>query len=128
MRVAVVTAAVVTAACARAAHEASRTYCIALDDLSQPSWEDAPEWQRSSAIKGVELALRGATPEESHISWLAEKTRTGWAYGPLKDAEAKTHPCMVPYADLPPAQRAKDALYLASVRAMAAALSSVDRP
>ena len=30
-------------ACARAAHEANRAYCIAIGDTSQPSWDDAPE-------------------------------------------------------------------------------------
>ena len=29
-------------ACARAAHEANRAYCLALGDTSQPSWDDAP--------------------------------------------------------------------------------------
>ena len=28
----------------------------------------------------------------------------------MKDPAAKTHPCMVPYADLPESQRRKDAL------------------
>jgi hypothetical protein len=40
----------------------------------------------------------------------------------VKDPEKKQHPCMVPYADLPAAQRAKDALFLGTVRNMAAAL------
>lgn len=109
-------------ACARAAHEANRAYCIAIGDNSQPSWDDAPGWQRSSAINGVAGALAGATPEQSHESWLAEKRATGWKYGPIKNPDTKEHPCFVPYADLPPSQRAKDDLFLAVVRATAAAL------
>lgn len=109
----------ITEACARAAHEANRAYCCALGDASQPSWETAPEWQRSSAMKGVTGALAGNTPEQSHEGWLAEKIATGWVYGPVKDPEAKQHPCMVTYADLPPAQRAKDAVFIAVVKAVA---------
>lgn len=109
-------------ACARAAHEANRAYCIAIGDTSQPSWEEAPRWQRASARMGIKGALAGNTPEQSHESWLAEKRRTGWVYGATKDPERKEHPCMVPYADLPPEQRAKDKLYLAVVRTMFDAL------
>jgi hypothetical protein len=109
-------------ACASAAHEANRRYCISIGDSSQPHWEDAPEWQKNSARQGVKLALEGATPEQSHRSWLALKESEGWAYGPVKDVAAKTHPCMLPYAELPEAQRKKDGLYLAVVRAMALSL------
>lgn len=108
-------------ACARAAHEANRAYCIALGDLSQSAWDVAPDWQRSSAINGVAGVLRGNTPEQSHESWLAEKAATGWKYGATKDPEKKEHPCFVPYAELPPAQRAKDHVFVGVVRAVAAA-------
>lgn len=110
-------------AAARATHEANRAYCIAIGDNSQPSWDDAPEWQRSSARNGVVGALNGATPEQSHESWLAEKMAAGWKYGAVKNPEAKEHPCFVPYSELPEAQRAKDNLYLAVARAMVAALT-----
>lgn len=109
-------------ACARTAHEANRAYCIALGDLSQPAWDDAPDWQKSSARNGVLGALSGATPEQSHVSWLAEKEAAGWTYGPVKDPEAKTHPCFVPYALLPTSQQAKDAIFTTVVRAMGTAL------
>ncbi len=111
-------------ACARTAHEANRAYCIAIGDLSQPAWEDAPEWQRSSAKNGVIGALAGNTPEQSHDGWLAEKAAAGWKFGPVKDPEKKEHPCFVPYAELPPAQRGKDAIFVAVVRAMHEALEA----
>jgi hypothetical protein len=109
-------------ACARAAHEVNRAYCLAIGDTSQPSWEDAPAWQKSSALNGVEGVLNGNTPEKSHESWLAEKERTGWKYGPVKDPEKKEHPCFVPYAKLPPEQAKKDLLFVGAVRTMAHAL------
>jgi len=109
-------------ACARAAHEANRAYCIAIGDDSQPAWEAAPEWQRSSAANGVRGALAGNTPEQSHEGWLAEKEAAGWVYGPVKSPEKLEHPCFVPYAELPPEQQAKDAVFLSVVRAVHAAL------
>ena len=111
-------------ACARAAHETNRAYCIAIGDTSQPSWDDAPDWQKSSARNGVTGALAGNTPEQSHEGWLAEKRTAGWTYGPRKDPEKREHPCFVPYDELPPEQRVKDALFLAVVRAVATALQT----
>jgi hypothetical protein len=109
-------------ACARAAHEVNRAYCLALGDVSQPPWEEAPEWQRSSARNGVAGALAGNTPEQSHEGWLAEKAAAGWKYGPVKDPNKKEHPCFTSYARLPPEQRKKDDLFLSTVRSVAAAL------
>jgi len=109
-------------ACTRAAHETNRAYCIALGDNSQPSWSDAPEWQKQSARNGVVGALAGATPEQSHESWLREKREQGWTFGLTKSPETEQHPCMVAYQHLPEPQRRKNALYLAVVRAVAGAL------
>jgi hypothetical protein len=100
---------------AKVAHEVNRAYCAAIGDLSQPAWEDAPDWQRSSAIKGVQEVM---TPEQRHESWLADKREAGWKYGPVKDPEKKEHPCFVPYAELPLEQRVKDYLFGAVVAAM----------
>lgn len=115
------------AAIARASYEVNRAYCIAIGDTSQPAWDDAPEWQQSSARNGVAGALDGNTPEQSHVAWMAEKVANGWTYGPVKDPERKQHPCMVSYAELPAAQRAKDSLFVGTVRGMAAALGMVVR-
>jgi hypothetical protein len=106
---------------AQVAHEVNRAYCASIGDDSQPSWADAPDWQRASALAGVEMHLAnpGATPEQSHESWLAQKTADGWTYGEVKDAKLKQHPCFLPYADLPAAQKSKDYLFRAVVHAMA---------
>jgi hypothetical protein len=101
---------------AKTAHEVNRAYCAGLGDHTQVRWEDAPEWQRASAINGVRGVIAGNTPEQSHESWLAEKRAAGWKYGRVKDAEAKTHPCFVSYEELPTAQQHKDTLYVTTVR------------
>lgn len=108
--------------CAMAAHEANRVYCRALGDLSQEPWDSAPDWQRESALKGVDGVFAGAGPEKSHEGWLEEKRTAGWTFGATKDPVAKTHPCFVPYAELPPEQREKDVIFVSSVRMMAMAL------
>lgn len=106
---------------AKVCHDANRAWCMANDDYSQPAWGEAPDWQIESAINGVEHALKhpDATSEDMHSNWMADKIADGWTYGPVKDPEAKTHPCMIPYAELPEFQRKKDALFLAIVRALA---------
>lgn len=108
---------------AKTAHEVNRAWCQANGDMSQSAWEDAPEWQKDSAVLGVKnvLANPDTTPEQSHISWSNHKLSEGWVYGEVKDPEAKTHPCLVPYGDLPPEQRIKDALFIASVKAVLSA-------
>lgn len=105
---------------AKTCHEVNRAYCKSLGDHSQPSWEDAQEWQKQSAINGVRFHLENpnAGPSASHESWLAEKERDGWKYGPMKNPETKEHPCFVAYDELPCEQQAKDALFISVVHAL----------
>ena len=109
---------------ARVAHEVNRAYCQSLGDMSQAPWDEAPEWQRTSAVNGVRhhLANPDTTPEGSHEKWLEEKRATGWKYGPVKDAEKKEHPCFVPYAELSASDKAKDFLFRAIVKQLGAVL------
>lgn len=104
---------------ANVCHEVNRSYCEALGDRSQPTWEQAPEWQRTSAINGVKFHVENpqAGPDHSHIEWLKEKEANGWSYGPVKDVALKQHPCCVPYDELPMEQKVKDYLFRAVVHA-----------
>ncbi len=101
---------------ARITHEANRAYCLMLGDTSQPHWEEAPQWQKDSAVAGVEriLSQEGLTrsdPRGNHESWMEQKLRDGWTFGEVKDAEKKTHPCLLPYDSLPDDQKLKDVLF-----------------
>ena len=109
---------------ARIAHEANRAYCADIGDDSQVSWDEAPEWQKESAINGVRFhwANRDAGPAASHNSWLAEKEKTGWKFGPVKDVDKKEHPCCVPYESLPASQRLKDYIFTGIVKSFAEGL------
>jgi hypothetical protein len=104
---------------ARVCHEANRAWQHATGDPApSPAWDDAPQWQRDSAVDGVRHAQNGATPEQMHQAWCDYKTEAGWTHGPVKDAEAKTHPCLVPYAELDASQHRKDDLFVAIVTAL----------
>jgi len=100
---------------AKICHEVNRAYCQALGDNSQPAWNDAPEWQKESAIEGVKLHINcpHVGPEVTHLSWLKQKIADGWKYGPVKNPEIKEHPCMVPFDQLLKEQQAKDYIFKA---------------
>lgn len=105
---------------ARLVHEANRTLQAGHgDDAPSLPWDCETEHVRATCLDGVRRALAGETPEQHHEGWCEWKRRHGWVYGPVKDAEKRTHPCLVPYGELPRYQQVKDIVLLAVVRAMA---------
>lgn len=81
-----------------------------------PTW-----WERVSAFQIQFLAVierqcgpqRSNSPEELHESWLRSYLAMGWVHGKEYDLEAKTHPDLVPYAELGQLERDKDAVFMA---------------
>ena len=57
-----------------------------------------------------------------HERWMAAKLGQSWRLGATKDSAAKTHPCLVSYDELPPAEREKDR---SAVRQIPATLARV---
>ena len=100
---------------ARIVNDANRAYCIAIGDPVPELWDNLDEETKQSAMDGISFALKGASPEESHNNWMKFKTEHGWTYGEEKDLEKKTHPCLVPYDELPYAQKVKDKLFLSII-------------
>ena len=98
---------------AKVAHQANKAFCETIGDKSQKDWEEAENWQRMSAINGVTFHLQNpdASASASHDSWMKEKIETGWVFGEEKDELKKTHPCIVPFKDLPLDQQRKDHLF-----------------
>jgi len=98
-------------------HNVNKVICDYLGDTSQVTFDIAEEWQKESAIKGVQFLLDNtdATPEMQHESWVQAKLDDGWKYGVVKDANLKTHPCIVPYNQLPKEQQLKDYAFQAVV-------------
>lgn len=105
---------------AKCCHEANRALCEAVGDFYQKPWAEAEEWQRDSAVKGVQYFIENPTAPDSsqHDAWCNDKYAAGWTHGLIKDSEAKTHPCLVPFDQLPLEQQAKDTLFKAVCRAL----------
>ncbi|MBK4735290.1 RyR domain-containing protein [Noviherbaspirillum pedocola] len=107
-------------------------------DASGPAalpWADLPaRYRRSSRLQAeavpfkllalgipMEAALADAAPVEAaiaariealsqaeHARWMSEKLLGGWRYGEVRDDRRKLHPCLLPYAQLPEAEKEKD--------------------
>lgn len=105
---------------ARICHEVNRAICEAAGDFTQKSWKDAEAWQRESAIRGVQFTREhpDAPASAQHEAWMADKIANGWVLGSVKNATFMTHPCLVPYDELPFEQRVKDHAFRAVVKAM----------
>ena len=104
---------------AKTCYEVNKAYCAGLGDHSfTEDWREAPDWQQATIRNGVKFHIDNpdAGPEGSHNNWMAEKEKTGWTFGETKDPDKKTHPCMVPYGDLPTDQQTKDALFIAVIK------------
>jgi len=103
---------------ARTVHEAMRAYQGALGEPEAPPWPEA-DWMQASSREAVEFALGNPTPGAQHEAWVRSKERDGWVYGPAKNEATKTHPSLVPFAELSESEQRKDALLLAVVSAVA---------
>ena len=50
--------------------------------------------------------------EQLHQDWVEAYEKNGWVYGPVRDVEKRTHPDMVPFADLGQLERDKDYIFV----------------
>lgn len=105
---------------AQMCHQTNKAWCEANGETDQKNWNDAEQWQRDSAIKGVEFRLMNPSSgkDAQHNAWMADKVKDGWVVGEVKDAQKKTHPCIVPFDQLPEFQQKKDVLFCAVVDAL----------
>ncbi len=104
-------------AIAMVCHQANKAFCENNGDDTQKDWHDSDLWQQQSAIKGVEFRIDNpeAGHDAQHNAWMRDKQEHGWVYGPEKDHQMLTHPCIVPFDQLPEFQQKKDALFCAIV-------------
>lgn len=101
------------------AHEVNRLYCKTQHMAVPPAWMDLSDNLKNSAIMGVRLRLEDggkADAEFFHGEWMRARLADGWTLGDTVDHQAKTHPCLRPYGELPEAQRRKDLIFDAAVR------------
>jgi RyR domain len=81
-----------------------------------PPWADREPAFRTQFLKVIEMMCgpdRKSSPEELHDDWVKAYEAMGWRYGEVRDAEAKTHPDMVPFDKLGPEEQVKDAVFIA---------------
>lgn len=43
-----------------------------------------------------------------HEVWAETRIKQGWTYGPQRDDTLKTHPCLIPYEELPEEEKEFD--------------------
>jgi len=56
------------------------------------------------------LDLAEELAKNTHENWSAQRLRDGWSYGSKRDDQAKQHPCLVPYEELPEQEKEYDRL------------------
>lgn len=72
------------------------------------TYEPRPLDTSAVALTPDLLALTERLAEHTHDVWAAGRIAAGWVYGPARDDAAKSHPCLVPYADLPESEKEYD--------------------
>ena len=98
-------------------YNAARAAAIAAEaPIVLVPWDQREPAFRAQFLGVVERRCSGKgswSPEELHGSWTEMYMALGWKYGPVYDGEAKTHPDLVPYAELRQCERDKDAIFVA---------------
>ena len=98
-------------------YEAARLQAIAVDAPIVPEpWIEREKPFKAQFRNVIEMMCspnRKTDPEELHDDWVWTYEQMGWAYGPIRDTEAKTHPDMVPFGDLEQREQDKDAVFIA---------------
>lgn len=54
------------------------------------------------------VSLSEKLAENTHEVWAEGRVNEGWTYGPERNTENKTTPCLVPYSDLPDSEKDYD--------------------
>lgn len=54
------------------------------------------------------IELNEVLAKNTHDVWAAGRIKDGWVYGDVRDDNKKTHPCLVPYEDLPESEKEYD--------------------
>ena len=97
-------------------YEGARLAAIAAGAPIVPAaWPDREEDFRSQFLKVIERQCgpqRSRSPEELHGSWMQAYFVNGWTFGEVYNRERRTHPDLVPYADLGVLERDKDSVFV----------------
>ena len=102
---------------AKFVYEAARLAAIAAHAPIIPApWAEREEPFRLQFLNVIDRQCgpdRSDSPEELHEDWVRAYLKMGWKLGATYDPTTKTHPDMVPYADLGQLEQDKDAVFVA---------------
>lgn len=106
---------------ARVCHEGNRGLQLALGGPVSPPWDQCQSWLQASVMRGVRFRLDNPTApcSELHSHWMRDRIAAGWRLGEKKDEDAKRHPNLVPWEELPRGEQVKDELFTAIVTTLA---------
>ena len=98
-------------------YRAARLAAIAAEAPIVPAlWNDREQDFKDQFLEVIDRQYgdrRSTSPEELHGSWMQSYLSMGWKYGEKYDPDKRTHPDLVPYADLGTLERDKDAVFVA---------------
>ena len=98
-------------------YNAARLAAIAAEAPIVPiEWSEREDAFKNQFLEVIERQcgdMRSRSPEELHGGWMQAYIEMGWSYGEKYDRDAKTHPDLVPYAQLGQLERDKDAVFVA---------------
>ena len=74
----------------------------------KPTYVPKPEKTDDIVLSEELNSLVEAMAKNVHEVWAESRISQGWIYGPERNDALKTHPCLVPYEDLPEVEKAYD--------------------
>lgn len=74
----------------------------------KPSYTPRPLDTSSVELPETLSELTETLARNVHEVWAAARLSQGWSYGPHRDDLRKTHPCLVPYDELPESEKEYD--------------------
>lgn len=103
---------------AKNGYEVCRAFEVSNGVINNTDWNKLDSTRKESLVRAVSMLKKNRRAQASsvHNFWIDNMIDKGWSYGKVYDAEAKTHPDMIDYRSLPPLHRAKDKLFLQTVR------------
>jgi hypothetical protein len=72
------------------------------------TYKPAPIDTSAVSLSGELRELTERLAANTHDLWAAQRMAEGWSYGPHRDDENRRHPCLVPYDELPQAEKEYD--------------------
>ncbi len=79
-----------------------------MEEKNVTNYTPAPVNTDDIELSGELMELVEAMAENVHEVWAQSRMEQGWIYGEQRNDELKTHPCLIPYADLPEVEKEYD--------------------